>query len=62
MTAFLQKIQDRRFVLGSITGEELRQKFDAIAHVICGADHDLLKLIERNVFGGDERKRNFPKG
>jgi hypothetical protein len=61
LSAFLKKMQDKKFSLKGIRGDELREAFDKIGEIITEKELDLLALIEHNVFGADERDRNFPE-
>jgi hypothetical protein len=61
LIAFLKKMQDQRFLLKGVKGVELRKAFDEIGKIITDKEHNLLSLIEHNVFGADERRRNFPE-
>ncbi|MDR3169148.1 MAG: hypothetical protein LBU27_05305 [Candidatus Peribacteria bacterium] len=54
-------MQDQRFLLKGVKGVELRKAFDEIGKIITDKEHNLLSLIEHNVFGADERRRNFPE-
>lgn len=58
---WLNLIQNQTFSLKGVKGEELRNIFDAIQEKISKKDYELLEVIENNIFGADERNRNFPE-